>query len=115
MIVSGPKLSAIIQSIKNYSAKQIIKNLKDDSNLTILQKLKDNKLNHKIKSNYQVWQEGFHPQELISDNMFSQKVDYIHLNPVRRKHVEEPQDWKYSSAGYYYTGKESILRLNGLE
>lgn len=44
--------------------------------------------------------------------MFQQKVDYIHFNPVRRGLVEEPQDWKYSSAGYYMTGKKGIVKID---
>ena len=28
-------------------------------------------------------------------------IDYIHMNPVRRKLVEQVQLWKWSSAGWY--------------
>lgn len=115
IIASAEKFSNVMKSIKGYSAKLIIENLKSDNNSAILQKFKNCKANHKTKSVYQVWQEGFHPKKITSDNMFQQKVDYIHFNPVRRNHVSEPQDWKYSSAGYYYKGTEGILRLNGLE
>jgi putative transposase len=115
IIASGENLSDVMKSVKSFSAKLIIKNLTSDNKYEILKKLKNNKANYKTKSVYQVWQEGFHPKEIISDNMFQQKIDYIHFNPVRRNHVREPQDWKYSSAEYYYEGKEGVLKLNGLE
>ncbi len=35
----------------------------------------------KIRSDYQVWQEGFHPQQIISEEMLQQKIDYLHYNP----------------------------------
>ena len=33
--------------------------------------------------------------------MVSQKMDYIHANPVRSGFVNEPVDWRYSSAKDY--------------
>lgn len=115
IMASAETLSDVIKSVKSFSAKLIIENLKSDNKSVILKKLKNSKANHKRNSEYQVWQEGFHPKEIMSDKMFQQKIDYIHFNPVRRNHVKEPQDWKYSSAGYYYEGKEGILKLNGFE
>jgi len=35
--------------------------------------------------------------------MMRQKIDYIHLNPVRRGYVDEPVHWRYSSARNYET------------
>jgi len=28
-------------------------------------------------------------------------IDYIHLNPVRRGLIKEPEDWEWSSARWY--------------
>jgi len=28
-------------------------------------------------------------------------IDYIHMNPVRRRLVEQPEQWKWSSAGWF--------------
>jgi putative transposase len=50
---------------------------------------------------HQVWQNGSHPIELRSPNFFKQKIDYIHLNPVRAGWVREPEDYIYSSASNY--------------
>jgi putative transposase len=33
--------------------------------------------------------------------MLRQKVDYIHYNPVRRRYVDLPEYWRYSSARDY--------------
>jgi hypothetical protein len=30
--------------------------------------------------------------------IFQQKVNYIHLNPVRKGYVDLPEKWKWSSA-----------------
>jgi len=29
-------------------------------------------------------------------------IEYIHLNPVRKNLVERSQDWKWSSAAWFY-------------
>jgi putative transposase len=36
--------------------------------------------------------------ELSSDEVFYQKLDYIHLNPVSSGFVTQPEYWLYSSA-----------------
>ncbi len=115
LIVSGDNLSNVMKSIKSFTAKEIINQLKIDQKEVYLNHFKINKLKYKVKSEYQVWQESYHPQELISDNIIQQKVEYIHLNPVRKGIVTEPEHWKYSSAGFFSTGEEGILHLNGFD
>jgi putative transposase len=39
-------------------------------------------------------------------------IDYLHLNPVRRGLVEKPEDWKWSSAGWFLKGIDSWLTLD---
>ncbi len=111
MIISGSDITKAMQSIKKYTAKEILRNLKMDSNDTVLRRFRESKPAHKTTSKHQVWQEGFHPQEIISYEMLKQKIDYIHNNPVRRQYVEKPEEWKYSSAVDYYTEKKGPLEI----
>ena len=50
---------------------------------------------------YKVWQDGTHPIELYSARVLRQKLDYIHRNPVADETVDEPEDYRYSSARDY--------------
>ena len=59
-----------------------------------------------------LWQEGYHPQAIISEAMFLQKLEYIHHNPVKKGFVERPEYWKYSSARNYMLDDDSIIRLD---
>jgi hypothetical protein len=52
-----------------------------------------------------VWQEGYHPQMITREDVFKQKVEYIHNNPVKRGFVEEVEHWIYSSANNYLCGR----------
>jgi len=62
-------------------------------------------------SQYQVWQEGFHPEAIYSVDFAKQKLEYIHNNPVRAGLVERPTEWPYSSARDYLLGEESVLPI----
>jgi len=44
------------------------------------------------------WQPGNHPEEIYSMDFFLQKLNYIHLNPVRAHLVYNAADYVYSSA-----------------
>lgn len=110
MVASGVSLNKTIKEFKSFTARCIIDHLKGRNSTPLLMKLKRAKLNHKTQSEYQVWQEGSHPQEIIHEKMMIQKIEYIHNNPVRRGYVDEPFHWRYSSARNY-TGQEGLLKI----
>ncbi|MBL0108332.1 MAG: transposase [Ignavibacteria bacterium] len=112
LIISNDNVSKIMQSIKKYSAKKIIRNLDIDRKVEILKEFRNIKPDYKTTSNHKVWQESFHPQEIISMEMLKQKIEYIHYNPVRKNLVINPEDWKYSSAMEYHTGKKGLLDIS---
>ncbi len=39
---------------------------------------------------------------------FRASVDYIHMNPVRRKLCKTPADWRWSSARWYLAGGKVV-------
>ena len=48
--------------------------------------------------------------EVIRNNkMFWTKLKYIHNNPVEAGLVNNPEDYKYSSAGNYILGEHSVI------
>jgi hypothetical protein len=59
------------------------------------------KLRHeewKRKHDYSLWQQEKNVFSVFSEGIFMQKVNYIHLNPVRAGLVEEAIDYHWSSA-----------------
>jgi putative transposase len=109
-VVQSDELRKVIQSFKSYTARAIIDYFTEQKSAVILKKLRQNKLSHKTASEYQVWQEGSHPEEITTDEMMHQKLEYIHNNPVRRGYVEEPSYWRYSSAPNY-EGKKGLINV----
>ncbi len=65
----------------------------------------------KNKNNYryQFWQHENHPILLNNTNIHTQRLNYLHENPVRAGFVTEPQQWLYSSAVDYYTNNQKEL------
>jgi putative transposase len=113
LVVAGDKLTDIIRDFKSYTAKLLIARLEQDQKTWVLNQLRYYKQPAKTKSDYQVWQKGFYPQQIVSDEMLRQKIDYLHHNPVRIGVVERPEDWVYSSAGQF-AGGQGIIELDEL-
>ena len=110
LIAASPQLSRTMKEFKSYTARATIDYLEGRGSTGLLESLHNAKLGHKMKSEYQVWQEGSHPQEIYSEKMLIQKIDYIHNNPVRRGYVDEAPHWRYSSARNY-EGMAGLLNV----
>jgi hypothetical protein len=67
----------------------------------LLRQLQAHKLRHKTESEYQVWQEGNHPEQSRTEAMLWQKLEYVQNNPLARGYVDDPLHWRYSSARNY--------------
>jgi hypothetical protein len=63
--------------------------------------------------NRKFWQVGNHAIELFSEKFVTDKINYIHNNPVEAGFVNEPQEWIYSSAKNY-VGIEGSLNVEFL-
>jgi putative transposase len=63
-------------------------------------------------TNYKFWQESNHAigLEPIFPDIFKQKLDYIHNNPVRAGIVDEACKYLYSSARDYM-GKRGLVNV----
>jgi putative transposase len=110
LVASSAHFERDMRSLKSYSAKGFLSLLESKQHLTRLEELKWRKLRHKQEQTYQVWQEGYHPQQISSYEMLLQKLDYIHENPVRRGYVDDPAHWRYSSYRNY-NGMEGVLPI----
>ncbi|MDR9419960.1 REP-associated tyrosine transposase [Gracilimonas sp.] len=115
LIAKGENLGKHIKNFKSFMAHQVIEVLKKKKDLLSLNKLRQAKRDHKTESQYQVWDEGFHPKQLFTYEMVAQKLDYIHFNPVKRGYVDQPSHWRYSSVRDYEgeTGLIPITIFNG--
>ena len=109
-IAQAPELNKLAAQFKSYTARRIIDHLQHAHATRLLRQLESAKAAHKQDRDYQFWQEGVHAELIFSDEIMRQKLDYIHMNPVKRGYVAKPEHWRYSSAGFY-AGQESLLEM----
>jgi putative transposase len=57
------------------------------------------------------WLERYYDFNVWSNEKFTEKVRYIHRNPVHRGLVARPEDWVWSSFRHYATGSESVVEI----
>jgi hypothetical protein len=50
------------------------------------------------QNKFRFWQPGNYPVELYSDKFITQKINYIHMNPVETGLVSKPEHYRLSSA-----------------
>ena len=110
LIASSDDLAKEIGDFKSFTARQILDLLEARKSNTVLRLLKQSKARFKTDRAYQLWQEGSHPQMIVSEDMMRQKLEYIHDNPVRRGYVDDPLHWRYSSARDY-AGQPGLLEV----
>jgi len=58
----------------------------------------------------QFWQPRFYDFNLWSQKKFVEKLQYMHMNPLKRKLVAHPKDWPWSSF-LFYTKREPCLYI----
>jgi REP element-mobilizing transposase RayT len=110
-ILAAPDLSAVLRDLKSFTATKILERLADENREWVLNQLRYYRGTHK-PNEYQVWQEGSHPQVIANDAMMRQKLEYLHNNPVKRGWVAAPEHWRYSSAHEWLGGALPLLRCD---
>lgn len=101
LVAEADDLGKEMGDFKSFTARRVIDFLHDRHANRVLDQLNFHKLRHKEDRDYQLWQEGSHPQLIQGLEMMRQKVEYIHHNPVKRGYVDDPVHWRYSSARNY--------------
>ena len=57
---------------------------------------------------YQIWERNNLSVDLLTEEIFIQKMNYIHYNPVEAELCSYPEKYKYSSAKFYETGVDEF-------
>lgn len=93
---SNRKIKDVLRFLNGVSAKRVLDYLKENEYESSLRKLRIQERGDKHK--YSVYQHHPNAFEIYGEDTMMQKVNYIHMNPVRAGLVEHPDDYLYSSA-----------------
>jgi len=59
------------------------------------------------------WQPGGgYDRNIVTDDELHEKINYIHVNPVRRGLANSPTDYPWSSARWYAGDRDDTLRID---
>jgi REP element-mobilizing transposase RayT len=111
-VVQADDLPRVMADLKKFTAGKLLAQLEAERRTWLLDLLAAGKAAHKTRSTWQLWQEGYHPQAIYSDQTMMQKIEYIHANPVRRGWIASPEHWRYSSAHEWLPGSLPVLRCD---
>jgi putative transposase len=111
--VNGYDPGMVLKNIKSFTAIKmidaIIKNPQESRKEFMLDVFEKNGKTNKSNYRFQFWQHENHPILLDTNEMFEQRLTYLHENPVRSGFVLLPENWLYSSAADYYTSNQKGL------
>ena len=114
--IDNADLGKIIKNIKSFTAIKlidaIINNPKESRKKWMLDLFEENGKKKKNNFRFQFWQHENHPVLLDNEQMYRQRFNYLHENPIKAGFVKEPQDWLYGSGiDYYSTKEQGLLKL----
>ena len=111
--VGDIKPEQILGDFKRFTSKAIVKAIKENPRESRKEFLLNSfRLAADKSSNvrdYQFWRHDNKPIEIWSNKVISQKINYIHKNPVKAGLVFRPEDYIYSSA-VDYSGEDGLVK-----
>jgi REP element-mobilizing transposase RayT len=97
LLTSRPSTTSdVLRILKGLTARRVLDYLKENNYLSSLAKLQHQERDRNYK--YSLWQREKNVLPIFSESLFMEKLNYIHLNPVRAGVVDRAVDYRWSSA-----------------
>jgi putative transposase len=111
----GRPLDKVIGEMKSFTSRSLRKAIENHAGESrkewMLWMMQRAGLKNGNNKDWQLWQQHNQPIELLTIEMFYQKLQYIHYNPVEAGFVENVEDYWYSSARDFH-GKKGLIELS---
>lgn len=95
-------LSTVLRDFKRFTARQIATLFEKVPHPPFRNVFRFCGKENRPPTEHKVWQDGNHPEIIKTKPFFDEKINYIHMNPVRKGLVTDPTAWTYSSAACYH-------------
>jgi REP element-mobilizing transposase RayT len=108
LVTGGERVSQFMGRLKQYSARQIINWCQQSNKVDLLNLFSSAATKYKTSHEYHVWQSRFDNFVIAKQEDLMTKLNYIHNNPLqeRWKLCDRIEDYRFSSARYYFSGEE---------
>ncbi|MEE9613826.1 MAG: transposase [Thermodesulfobacteriota bacterium] len=91
LVVSSRDTIGFVRDFKRHTSKELLRNMAAIEPDVL-------KLFEVEGGRYEFWARTNMPKAIESERFLLQKVEYVHNNPVRKRYVERPEYWLWSSA-----------------
>ncbi|WP_417610875.1 REP-associated tyrosine transposase [Owenweeksia hongkongensis] len=109
---ASQKPELVLGDFKRFTSKEIVEaisnNPRESRREWLLAKFKEAAMGSSNVKNFQFWRHDNRPIEVWSNKVISEKINYLHNNPVEEGFVFRPEDYVYSSASDY-AGIQGVL------
>jgi putative transposase len=101
----------LLQNFASFTAHAILNQLQSDHRQDLLEFFHEQRRDQRHE--HSIWQD-VQAKNIYSEKFFTQKLEYIHQNPVSKEwnSVKDRSDYKYSSACYYDNGQRPIIDID---
>ena len=108
--------SGLIRDFKGFTSRKMLKlivnNAQESRKEWLLWFFKRAGKKNSNVTKMQFWQQNNKPIEIWSSEVFEQKLNYVHHNPVVSGFVIDPVDYKFSSARNYSNNDATVLEID---
>lgn len=124
-VIMPNHIHMIIRCLGEYSPGDVVREYKKATSNLILRHLEaegdhqtlevfTQAVEHPQKQHYAVWENEYQAKNIFSPDFLSQKLDYIHQNPVQSHWslVDHPEKYIWSSACFYLIDQRPIIPLS---
>jgi REP element-mobilizing transposase RayT len=113
-------LSDVLRDFKKFTGKSIINAIAENKHENrkdwMMRIFREQGAENSRNKEFQFWRQDNQPKECYSPSFITQKLDYIHNNPVAAGIVELPKHYIFSSARDYLIGmKVGLLNVEILQ
>mgnify|MGYP002623884987 CR=1 FL=1 len=106
------QIGDVLRDFKKFTSKSIAKAIDNNEHESrkewLMDRCRFRGANDSKIQNYKFWQDGSFVETIYTYDFFKEKLNYIHMNPVRQEIVEKPEEYLYSSARNYY-GEKGLI------
>lgn len=93
-------ITKVVGKLKGRSATKMLKSLRAVNSVSVLDRLQPRPLSS--GQTHAVWLQDFSSIDIWSHKFLRQKLQYIHMNPVRAGFCDHPAKWRWSSYHAYF-------------
>jgi putative transposase len=108
LLLSEPEVgtpSTVMQVLKQRTARALLPKVKRGDP-------RQSKLFGEYPARAPFWQARFYDFNVRTEKKRIEKLRYMHSNPVERRLVAEPGDWRWSSYRFYFLDEAGPVRVN---